>query len=59
MLPLSPTRIVRLVGLPDGERPFRVHIDPVDDGSADISTLADHIQNQLKLRNGLPDLVTR
>ena len=56
--PLVADEIARLVGLPDAERPFRVHIDPVDDGSAEVSALAGHIQNQFKIRIGLPDPVT-
>lgn len=50
--------IAAIVDLPDGQRPFRVHVDPADDGSAEVSEVADRIQNQFKMRIGLQDLVT-
>lgn len=50
--------IAAIIDLPHGQRPFRVHVDPADDGSAEVSEVADRIQNQFKMRIGLQDLVT-
>lgn len=49
--------IVRVVGLPAGSRPFRTHIDPVDDGSEVVSVVADHVRERFYQRLGLPDLL--
>ncbi|MDX3072830.1 SDR family NAD(P)-dependent oxidoreductase [Streptomyces sp. MI02-7b] len=49
--------IVRVVGLPAGDRPFRTHIDPVDDGSEVVSVVADHVRERFYHRLGLPDLL--
>ena len=35
--------IARIVAMPDGTRPFRSHVDPVDDGSEVVSAVADRI----------------
>lgn len=52
------TEIARIVGLPAGTRPFRVHIDPVDDGSEEVSDVADHVRRDFLQRIGLADLLT-
>jgi NAD(P)-dependent dehydrogenase (short-subunit alcohol dehydrogenase family) len=48
--------IARIVDLPQGQRPYRVHIDPVDDGSKVVSDVADHIRRDFLIRVGLDDL---
>jgi NAD(P)-dependent dehydrogenase (short-subunit alcohol dehydrogenase family) len=50
--------IARIVALPRGERPYRVHIDPADDGSAEVSDVADRIRRDFLARVGLDDLLT-
>lgn len=50
--------ITRIVGLPRGERPFRVHIDPADDGSEAVSEVADRIRREFLTRIDLADLLT-
>jgi NAD(P)-dependent dehydrogenase (short-subunit alcohol dehydrogenase family) len=50
--------IVTVVGRPHGARPFRVHVDPADDGSAEVSAVADRIREQFFRRLGLDDLLT-
>ncbi|WP_030934018.1 SDR family NAD(P)-dependent oxidoreductase [Streptomyces sp. NRRL B-24720] len=49
--------IVRVVGTEHGKRPFRVHIDPVDDGSETVSAVADRIRSEFLTRIGLDDLL--
>ncbi|MFB4280454.1 MULTISPECIES: SDR family NAD(P)-dependent oxidoreductase [unclassified Nonomuraea] len=50
--------IVQVVGAPHGQRPFRVHVDPADDGSAEVSEVADRIRTRFLTRIGLADLLT-
>lgn len=50
--------IGRIVSLPRGERPYRVHIDPADDGSEAVSRLADETRRTFLARVGLDDLLT-
>jgi NAD(P)-dependent dehydrogenase (short-subunit alcohol dehydrogenase family) len=50
--------IVEVVGTPHGKRPFRVHVDPVDDGSAEVSEVADRIREGFLARIGLADLLS-
>lgn len=49
--------IARIVALPEGECPYRVHIDPADDGSAEVSMVADRIRSEFLTRIGLADLL--
>ncbi|MGH3170949.1 MAG: SDR family NAD(P)-dependent oxidoreductase [Trebonia sp.] len=49
--------IARIVALPEGQRPFRVHIDPADDGSAEVSEVADRIRREFLTRIDLADLL--
>jgi NAD(P)-dependent dehydrogenase (short-subunit alcohol dehydrogenase family) len=49
--------IVSIVDAPRGQRPFRVHIDPIDDGSAAVSAVADEVRVQFLTRLGLSDLL--
>ena len=37
-------QIARVVGLPKGSRPFRVHIDPMHDGAEAVFDLGDRIR---------------
>ncbi|WP_374947355.1 SDR family oxidoreductase [Agreia sp.] len=50
--------IVRIVALPAGERPYRVHIDPADDGSEEVSHVADRVRREFLTRVDLADLLT-
>ncbi|MDV7216810.1 SDR family NAD(P)-dependent oxidoreductase [Streptomyces prunicolor] len=50
--------IVKVVGTEHGKRPFRVHIDPANDGSETVSAVADHIRAEFLTRIGLDDLLT-
>lgn len=50
-------QIVRVVGLPKGKRPFRVHIDPADDGAEEVNALGDHVRERFYQRIGLDDLL--
>ena len=49
--------IVRVVGMPKGTRPFRVHIDPADDGAAVVNAVADRVRAEFLARIGLSDLL--
>jgi NAD(P)-dependent dehydrogenase (short-subunit alcohol dehydrogenase family) len=51
------TAVVRVVDAPYGKRPFRVHVDPVDDGSEVVSVVADRIRAEFLTRIGLDDLL--
>lgn len=50
--------IVRIVSLPKGQRPYRVHLDPADDGSEKVSEVADQIRREFLTRLGLEDLLS-
>jgi NAD(P)-dependent dehydrogenase (short-subunit alcohol dehydrogenase family) len=50
--------IARIVALPIGQRPYRVHIDPANDGSEEVSKVADRIRKDFLTRVGLADLLT-
>jgi len=49
--------IVAAVDAPLGKRPYRVHIDPSNDGSEIVSGVADRMRAQLLERAGLADLL--
>jgi NAD(P)-dependent dehydrogenase (short-subunit alcohol dehydrogenase family) len=49
--------IVRVVDMPKGTRPFRVHIDPVEDGAAVVNAVADRVRAEFLNRIGLSDLL--
>ncbi|GGN61680.1 short-chain dehydrogenase/reductase [Streptomyces albiflavescens] len=49
--------IVEVVGTPHGKRPFRVHVDPANDGSEEVSRVADRIRAEFLTRIGLEDLL--
>jgi NAD(P)-dependent dehydrogenase (short-subunit alcohol dehydrogenase family) len=50
--------IVRVVDLPFGKRPFRVHIDPSEDGCEIVNGVADRVRAELFRRIGLEDLLS-
>ncbi|GAA0361956.1 SDR family oxidoreductase [Microbispora corallina] len=50
--------IARIVALPPGQRPYRVHIDPANDGSEEVSNVADRVRREFYARIGLDDLLT-
>lgn len=49
--------IVAVVDAPEGSRPFRVHIDPVNDGSEEVSVVADRVRVEFLQRFQLDDLI--
>ena len=49
--------IVSVVGAPFGTRPFRVHIDPSNDGAEIVNGVADRVRAELLRRIGLEDLL--
>jgi NAD(P)-dependent dehydrogenase (short-subunit alcohol dehydrogenase family) len=50
--------IVEVVGTPFGKRPFRVHIDPSQDGAEIVNGVADRVRAELLRRIGLEDILT-
>jgi NAD(P)-dependent dehydrogenase (short-subunit alcohol dehydrogenase family) len=50
--------IVRIVDTPFGKRPFRMHIDPSQDGAEIVNGVADRVRAELLRRIGLEDLLT-
>lgn len=51
-------QIVRVVDLPKGRRPFRVHIDPADDDAEAVNDLGDQTRSRFYERLGLEDLLS-
>jgi NAD(P)-dependent dehydrogenase (short-subunit alcohol dehydrogenase family) len=51
------TEIARIVDLPDGQRPFRIHIDPSHDGSEVVCAVGDRIRVEFYHRVGIEDLL--
>lgn len=57
--PLDVARgIVNIVNLPFGKRPFRVHVDPSQDGAEIVSGVADRVRVEMYRRIGLEDLMS-
>jgi NAD(P)-dependent dehydrogenase (short-subunit alcohol dehydrogenase family) len=50
--------IVSVVNTPKGSRPFRVTVDPANDGSNEVSDVADSVRERFYERIGLTDLLT-
>jgi NAD(P)-dependent dehydrogenase (short-subunit alcohol dehydrogenase family) len=50
--------IVRVVDTPKGQRPFRIHVDPVDDGAETVNRVGDMVRTAFYHRIGLDDLLT-
>jgi NAD(P)-dependent dehydrogenase (short-subunit alcohol dehydrogenase family) len=50
--------IVRVIDTAFGKRPFRVHIDPTEDGAEVVNMVSDRVRAELLRRIGLADLLT-
>ena len=50
--------IVNVVDMPFGKRPFRVHIDPAQDGAEIVNGVADRVRTEMYRNIGLSDLLT-
>src|SRR2546427_278655 len=50
--------IVKVVDTPFGKRPFRVHIDPTQDGAEVVNMVSDRVRAELLRRIGLTDVLT-
>jgi NAD(P)-dependent dehydrogenase (short-subunit alcohol dehydrogenase family) len=49
--------IVRVVDKPFGKRPFRIHVDPSEDGAEIVNGVADRVRAELFRRIGIEDLL--
>src|SRR5271155_6136251 len=49
--------IVKVVDAPSGKRPFRVHVDPANDGAEIVNGVADRVRTELLRNMGLGDLL--
>ncbi len=49
--------IVRVVDIPFGQRPFRVHVDPTQDGADVAFAVIDRVRNEMLHRVGFSDLL--
>jgi NAD(P)-dependent dehydrogenase (short-subunit alcohol dehydrogenase family) len=49
--------IVKVVDAPFGKRPFRVHVDPTQDGAEVVNAVSDRVRAELLRRIGLGDLL--
>src|SRR5437879_3021160 len=50
--------IVKVIDTPFGKRPFRVHIDPTQDGAEVVNAVSDRVRAELLRRIGLGDVLT-
>ena len=50
--------IVKVVDAPFGKRPFRVHVDPTQDGAEVVNAVSDRVRAELLRRIGLADVLT-
>jgi NAD(P)-dependent dehydrogenase (short-subunit alcohol dehydrogenase family) len=50
--------IVKVVDAPFGKRPFRVHIDPTQDGAEVVNGVLDRVRAEMLRRIGLADVLT-
>lgn len=50
--------IVCVVDTPFGERPFRIHVDPSEDGASVAFAVIDRVREEMLHRVGLGDLIT-
>lgn len=56
--PSEVARAIRdVVDTPKGQRPFRVHIDPADDGAEEVNEVGDRVRRKFYERLGLSDLL--
>ena len=51
-------RIGQVVDTPKGQRPFRVHVDPADDGAEEVNAVGDAVRARFYRRIGLADLLS-
>jgi len=51
-------QIVQVVGTPFGKRPFRVHVDPSQDGAEIVNAVADRMRREMYRNIGLENLLT-
>ena len=49
--------IVQVVDTPSGKRPFRVHVDPTQDGAEVVNAVSDRVRAEFLRRIGLGDLL--
>ncbi len=49
--------IVRVVDMPKGERPFRVHIDPANDGAEEVDALGEEVRRRFYARIEMEELL--
>jgi NAD(P)-dependent dehydrogenase (short-subunit alcohol dehydrogenase family) len=50
--------IVQVVDTPFGKRPFRVHVDPTQDGAEVVNAVLDRVRSEMLRRIGLADVLT-
>jgi NAD(P)-dependent dehydrogenase (short-subunit alcohol dehydrogenase family) len=51
-------QIVKVVDMQKGSRPFRVYVDPADDGAEDVFRVGDRVRQWFYQRIGLSDLLS-
>ena len=56
--PVRWRQIVRVVDMPKGKRPFRIYVDPADDGAEDVFRVGDRIRQWFYQRIGYSDLLS-
>jgi hypothetical protein len=49
---------VKVVDTPKGSRPFRVYVDPADDGAEAVFQVGDRVRQWFYQRIGLADLLS-
>lgn len=49
--------IAKIIEMPSGQRPLRIHFNPDNDGAADVNELADRARSELFRKIGLEDLL--
>lgn len=49
--------MAEVVEMPHGKRPYRVHVDPLDDGSEAVSDVADKVRADMLRKMGFGDLL--
>lgn len=52
-------QIARVVGLAKGQRPFRVHVDPMHDGAEDVFDLGDRIRTEFYVSRSVTGMPTQ
>ena len=50
--------IVTVVDTPFGKRPFRMHVDPTQDGAEVVNMVLDRVRAEMLRRIGLADVLT-